>query len=347
MEACEGVMMATDVWSAVCPHNCITIQCSRCMCVHNKLKIQCSQCSPAKTADKGHDADNSWASETNKVQDHLTEHNSASSDCYIMDLPDEPFEHGNSMSIFVLLEVQSVVSLLSHYITEEQMLAAFAASKDQPLRCPRVVPVPAKTVAKTKQTIVLDALAVEDADAIADIEEQHEQNMAALYSFSMHTGGGSAPRRSLRVTMDRTVVDAALDDQADKYEEQKAQAHEKYRGFVVAALNPWNMHAADCSSMGPSAVVDGCNCKQPLDGGFHRFWCGGRGPTVTFSESVLDAGVIGVGPDLVYRPPSDHAEIVSNHVDLVHFNKTPFNSLRFPGSLCPNMELAYDGDEDV
>jgi len=323
VEAGEDAAMATDVWSAVC--------------------------SPAKTKEESQDEDNLLASETHKVPDDLSEHSasSASSDCYIVDLFDEPSQHGNSTSILVLLDVPPVVSVLSHYITEEQMLAAFAASNAQPLWCPRVVPVLAKTVAKTKQTNALDALAEEDADAIADIEEQHEQNVAALYSLSMHAAGPGAPRRSRRMGgIDRTVVDAALDDQADKYEQQKAHAHEKYRGFVVAALNPWNMHSVTCSNMRSTAVLDGCSCKQPLQGIFHRFWRG-CGPTVAYSESVLDAGAIAAGPDLVYRPPSDHAKIVSNHVDLVYFNKTPFNSPRCPGSPCSDMEISYDGDEDA
>ena len=323
MELGDDVPMTTDVtWTAVCPHNCIT---------------------------KHQYEGNSLAPTEDQVPDHLTAHSyasSASSDCYIVDFPDTPRGHGNSVSPRVL-ERMCVVSLLSHYITEEQMLAAFAASNGQPLRCPRVVPVPAKTVAKNKHTAVLDTLALDDANAIADIEEQSEQNMAALHALSMQVGGGSAPRRSQRVgAMDRTVVDAALDDQADNYEQQKERAHEKYHGFVKAALNPWNMHARTCSNNGSTAVVDGCNCRQPLDNSFHRFWRG-RGPVVTFRESVLDAGVIGVGPDLVYQPPLDHAEIVSNHVDLIYFNKTPFNSPDFAGSPCSDMELADDDDEDV
>ena len=344
----EGKMQAEDVAGVAAERHVLWCK----TCPHNRLGIQCGQCHPGLWSDS---EDALPAPKKSKLPSALAlaAVSSASSDCYIMELPEMLPKNrtmdgdGNSTAILVPLKAESVVSLLSHFITEEQLLAAFTSSNAKPQRCPRVIPMPAKTVAKNKQTEVLDELAFQNVTAIAELEEQHEHNAASMHNSVQSTQGETARRVSRRVAvLDRTIINQALDVQEVVYQQQQTEAHEKYLGFVVAAMNPANMHAKHCHTKGKHAVLEGCSCKEPQEEGFHRFWCVST-PVAAYEDAVLNAGAILEGPDLHYEPPLSHAQIVSDHVDLIYFNKTPFNSPASTASPRCDMELAYDGDEDV
>jgi len=237
-------------------------------------------------------------------------------------------------------------SRLSYSITEDQMLAAFDASTARPLRCPRIVPVPAKVKARNAQASLLEDLADNNLQKIADLERQHEQNTMALHDVAQ---GGCSGRRSQRVIgSDRHAIHLALQVQQERYKHEQEHANEVFRGFVPLYLNSANMHRANCTNLGASAVVDGCNCQQTQLDHFPRFWRS-RAASAHYNEATVDKAFISAAPDTVYIPPAEHEKIVSHHADFVHFNKTPYNSPASPASpvLGPHIHLAYDADEDM
>jgi hypothetical protein len=249
-----------------------------------------------------------------------------------------------------LLERITAASRLSHFITEDQMLAAFDASTAQPLRCPRTVPVPAKIKASNAQENILDDLANNNRQKIADLESQHERDTTARHDAAESgASAGAGMRRSQRVIgSDRRVLDLALQEQQERYEQEQEHANEVFRGFVPFYCNSANMHHANCTNKGTSAVVDGCNCQTKQLDYFPRFWCG-RAASAHYDEATVHQDFIGAAADTLYIPPPEHANIMSHHADFVHFNKTPYNSPASPTSpvLGPNIDSPYDADEDV
>jgi len=230
------------------------------------------------------------------------------------------------------------------------MLAAFDASTAQPLRYPRIVPVPAKVKARTAQETKLDDLAHKNLQKITDLERQHEQDTLALHNIAQGGwSGGAGGRRSQRVIgSDRHAINLALQVQQQRYEHEQEHVNEVFRGFVPSCLNSANMHHVNCTNMGASAVVDGCNCQQRLPDHFPRFWRS-RAASTHYDEATVGKDLICCGPDALYIPPPGHANIISHHPDLVHFNKTPFCSPASPASPTPgtNIDSAYDADDDL